>query len=684
MAKNIKKNNNSRFDINSKGIKTHWVQSNHTYDSNFRLPSDSDAIVESIKLYAARIYEDLTTQGYTINGTGDIVNGEGQIVGIGDVPVDDFDGGITTRGEMSILDIAFNDDWDLTSYNQLYNKIDPDRAKGKVQTLRTENGTVADVQRYILTVDSDGVSQYIHGETFIRLRLGKVLETDFFARKIVTDQVLNVLKNDNSTDVEIKSDLTVKQKSTLGRITIENNSISTDSEVRTAPYGIDIERSTRFGENVGIDGNLKVIGNSAFDGYNTFGKEGKPYETHTFYGITSINGDSDGETILQVTGGNTVLDGELLVNQFTKIDDDFEVTGNTKFGGQLRADGEMEVGDTLTVGDQVEEPHTFRVGPSEYSDGQYSGEYSIHSNVPVIFEEELTVRGDFKHESEKFETNADLIFINANQGELGSVGLSGAGLKIGVDSGDPLNPDPNLGAYLYFSPTALMDDSDADTSNFYFINQDGVAQLESAATPTYPSASNMYDVYMRNLNAEKGLFRDDVVVRGRLTVNGGTVFRTEENLSISNNFIQLNDGESGPGVFSGMGYAGIEVDRGLDSDGAGSIRLGRNYDNVGIVWSDRDTDWRLIRGTSEEVNSPDTMNGGNGPSTANGDFVDLKVDRLKFEESHGGILVEGHDLDIGSRDVDLSFIKPLTIKNKNNDAVLAGYLWSTSSDKGTN
>ena len=514
------------------------------------------------------------------------------------------------------------------------------------------------------------------------MRLGKVLETDFFARKIVTDQVLNVLKNDNSTDVEIKSDLTVKQKSTLGDITIEKNSISTDSDDQSSQYGIIVERGTRFEQDVGIDKDLKVLKDSAFDGDNTFGKPGKPYQTHTFYGITSINGDSDGETILQVTGGNTVLNGELLVNQFTKIDDDFEVTGNTKFGGQLRADGEMEVGDTLTVGDQVEEPHTFRVGPSEYSDGQYSGEYSIHSNVPVIFEEELTVRGDFKHESEKFETNADLIFINANQGELGSDGLSGAGLKIGVDSGDPLNPDPNLGAYLYFSPTALVDDSDADTSNFYFINQDGVAQLESTATPTYPVASNMYDVYMRNLNAEKGLFRNDVVIRGRLTVNGDTVFRNEENLSISNNFIQLNDGEQGSGVTPG--FAGIEVDRGPDSDGNGVVRLGRSNDNVGIVWDEDKEDWRLLKGTSEELNNPNTMNGDNGPSASNGDFVDLKVDRLKFEESHGGILVEGHDLDIGSRDVDLSFIKPLTIKNKNNDAVLAGYLWSTSNVKGTN
>ena len=63
-----------------------------------------------------------------------------------------------------------------------------------------------------------------------------------------------------------------------------------------------------------------------------------------------------------------------------------------------------------------------------------------------------------------------------------------------------------------------------------------------------------------NVSGDKR-FMDSIVIAGNLTVSGITTFINTQNLSVKDNIITINSGETGSGVT--LRYAGIEVDRGV-------------------------------------------------------------------------------------------------------------------------
>lgn len=73
----------------------------------------------------------------------------------------------------------------------------------------------------------------------------------------------------------------------------------------------------------------------------------------------------------------------------------------------------------------------------------------------------------------------------------------------------------------------------------------------------------------------------DMVITGDLTVNGTTTTINTTNLEITDNKILLNDGETGPGVSSGV--SGLEIDRGPATENTCWV-----YDDVDNWWEPRD------------------------------------------------------------------------------------------------
>jgi len=86
-------------------------------------------------------------------------------------------------------------------------------------------------------------------------------------------------------------------------------------------------------------------------------------------------------------------------------------------------------------------------------------------------------------------------------------------------------------------------------------------------------------------------------VTGNLVVEGDTLFIETEQLTINDNIITINSGETGTGVSKGT--AGIEVDRGLDY-------------NIGFIFDESDNSWNIVGGTEGTYFFVDT--GGNSAS----------------------------------------------------------------------
>lgn len=86
-------------------------------------------------------------------------------------------------------------------------------------------------------------------------------------------------------------------------------------------------------------------------------------------------------------------------------------------------------------------------------------------------------------------------------------------------------------------------------------------------------------------------------VTGNLVVEGDTLFIETEQLTINDNIITINAGETGAGV--SLGTAGIEVDRGTEF-------------NIGFIYTEADDAWNIVGGTAGSYFFVDT--GGNSVS----------------------------------------------------------------------
>jgi hypothetical protein len=73
-----------------------------------------------------------------------------------------------------------------------------------------------------------------------------------------------------------------------------------------------------------------------------------------------------------------------------------------------------------------------------------------------------------------------------------------------------------------------------------------------------------------------------VRVTGDLVIEGETLFVATENLTINDNIITLNDGETGEGVT--LIYSGIEIDRGFQGDSSAAPAASLLYEETNTTW----------------------------------------------------------------------------------------------------
>ena len=73
-----------------------------------------------------------------------------------------------------------------------------------------------------------------------------------------------------------------------------------------------------------------------------------------------------------------------------------------------------------------------------------------------------------------------------------------------------------------------------------------------------------------------------VRVTGDLVIEGETLFVATENLTINDNIITLNDGETGEGVT--LIYSGIEIDRGFQGDSSAAPAASFLYEETNTTW----------------------------------------------------------------------------------------------------
>ncbi len=73
-----------------------------------------------------------------------------------------------------------------------------------------------------------------------------------------------------------------------------------------------------------------------------------------------------------------------------------------------------------------------------------------------------------------------------------------------------------------------------------------------------------------------------VRVTGNLVIEGETLFVATENLTITDNIITLNDGETGEGVT--LIYSGIEIDRGFQGDSSAAPAASLLYEETNTTW----------------------------------------------------------------------------------------------------
>jgi len=100
-----------------------------------------------------------------------------------------------------------------------------------------------------------------------------------------------------------------------------------------------------------------------------------------------------------------------------------------------------------------------------------------------------------------------------------------------------------------------------------------------------------------------GIFESDVTIQGDLTVQGTTVTIDVTDLTIEDNTILLNKGESGSGVT--LGSAGIEVDRGT-------------ADNVKLEWNETNQAWTA----EESIRTNSSVFFGSSSSENNDSYIE--------------------------------------------------------------
>jgi hypothetical protein len=91
------------------------------------------------------------------------------------------------------------------------------------------------------------------------------------------------------------------------------------------------------------------------------------------------------------------------------------------------------------------------------------------------------------------------------------------------------------------------------TANINTINTDNILPKTSGAESTIGSENNKFNA----------IYANDVHIDNNLIVNGTTTTVNSDNLTVKDNVVEINSGETGTGVTKGT--AGIEINRGTES-----------------------------------------------------------------------------------------------------------------------
>ena len=108
------------------------------------------------------------------------------------------------------------------------------------------------------------------------------------------------------------------------------------------------------------------------------------------------------------------------------------------------------------------------------------------------------------------------------------------------------------------------------------------------------NVSGPYTINTINHNDPIILDSNVVIIKGNLQIVGNSTVVNTSNTTIKDNFITLNDGELSSGVSAG--FAGIQVDRGLDID-------------VDIRWNESSNNWQITNDGTTYYNVVATTTG---------------------------------------------------------------------------
>lgn len=293
--------------------------------------------------------------------------------------------------------------------------------------------------------------------------------------------------------------------------------------------------------------------------------------------FSSSNLNVDSEVTI---GGNSLLLGELHVQEHAQFDSDVIIAGNLTVGDHVELGGHVRMLESLTVDSDVFFSADLRVD----SDVYIKGDVEIREDLVVIGELYVDDNVYFGH---KLTVDSDVRF----------------GSDLQVDS------DAIIKGELYVGENVQIHDT---------LYVKGHATFDSDVTiaggVTFGREVTFEDDVLFLDNAT---FDSDVLIRGALTVNGATTFVNSNNLQVFDNFIVLNKGQASPFNDTGLIFTRF------DSDSVSAV----NYNAI-FEW-DEATESYLFGETSSSgliTNPPMTatyFSVGNAPSTTAPFVIDV-------------------------------------------------------------
>ena len=193
-----KKRNNKQFDIDSHGIRTNWAQIGHLYESQFRLPSDSDKTIEQAQEYLAHWRANSQTANIKSNPTTHAPNVN--FIGWNNNVRTATSGRYPLTWPATINKTNINTDFvptlnflkggTATSSNEVPYLNDPSTGVPFVNNIKAKYYN-------IVVTDSDGTPSHANVYNVFKHHFNRWLNWDFYARRDLTLRTLDSLQEDS-------------------------------------------------------------------------------------------------------------------------------------------------------------------------------------------------------------------------------------------------------------------------------------------------------------------------------------------------------------------------------------------------------------------------------------------------------------------------------------------------------